>query len=48
MTSAAVIQEILRRFTALRRAELCGDDRHALDVFAPVVPITHAIMLRMP
>ncbi len=49
VTSAEVIQEILHRFTALRRVELgAAMAENALDLFAPVVPITHSIMLRMP
>ena len=47
--SAEVIQEILHRAVALRRA----DDGIALanrtmDLFAPVLPITHALMRRVP
>lgn len=48
-TSAEVIQEILHRFTARREPELGADmARHTLDIFAPVLPITHPVMARMP
>jgi predicted nucleic acid-binding protein len=48
VTSAEVIQEILHRFGALRRPELgSAMARHALDLFAPVLPITHLVMRRM-
>ena len=47
-TSVEVVQEILHRFLALRRAsqgaEIATD---ALDLFAPVLPVTHAVMRRM-
>lgn len=49
VTSAGVIQEILHRFTALRRPEVgAAMARDALDLFAPVLPITDAVMRRMP
>jgi predicted nucleic acid-binding protein len=49
VTSAEVIQEILHRFVALKRPELGADmARHALDLFSPVLPITHPVMRRMP
>jgi predicted nucleic acid-binding protein len=49
MISAEVIQEILHRAVALRRA----DDgialaKRTMDLFAPVLPITHALMRRVP
>jgi len=48
-TSVEVVQEIFHRFLALRRAaqgaEIAND---ALDLFAPVLPVTHAVMRRMP
>lgn len=48
-TSAEVIQEILHRFTAIAQRRPGGQmARHALDLFAPVLPITHAVMQRMP
>jgi predicted nucleic acid-binding protein len=48
-TSTEVIQEILHRAVAMRRA----DDGIALanqviDLFAPVLPITHALIRRVP
>jgi predicted nucleic acid-binding protein len=49
VTSVEVIQEILHRFTALRRPEVGAEmARDALDLFAPVLPVTHAVMRRMP
>lgn len=47
--SAEVIHEILHRSVAIGRTEI-GDRmaRDALDLFDPVVPITHAVMDRMP
>ena len=47
--SAEVIQEILHRFVAIRRPDLGALlARDALDLFAPVLPVTHAVMDRMP
>ena len=47
--SAEVIQEILHRFVAIRRTDVGASiARDALDLFAPVVPITHDVMNRMP
>ena len=47
--SADVIQEILRRFVAIRRPDLGARiARDALDLFDPVLPVTHAVMARMP
>jgi predicted nucleic acid-binding protein len=49
VTSAEVIQEILHRFIAIRRPEIGVAMAHqALDLFAPVLPITHGVMRRMP
>lgn len=49
MISAEVVQEILHRFTALRRPDLGRQmSQAALDLFAPVLPITHAVMARLP
>lgn len=49
VTSAEVVQEILHRFVSLRRAELGRAQAvEALDLFAPVLPITHALMRRVP
>jgi predicted nucleic acid-binding protein len=49
VTSAEVVQEILHRFLAIRRPET-GERmaRDALDLFGPVLPLTHAVMDRMP
>jgi uncharacterized protein len=47
--SAEVVQEILHRFVAIRRPELgAALARHALDLFSPILAITHAVMDRMP
>ncbi len=47
--SAEVVQEILHRFVAIRRPDVGARmARDALDLFAPVLPITHAVMDRMP
>jgi len=47
--SAEVVQEVLHRFVAIRQFELgAALARDALDLFAPVLPITHAVMDRMP
>jgi predicted nucleic acid-binding protein len=47
--SAEVIQEILHRFVAIDRAAVGAQlARDALDLFDPVLPITHAVMVRMP
>lgn len=49
VTSAEVVQEILHRFTALRLPELGVQMASAcLDLFSPVLPVTHAVMARMP
>ena len=49
MTSVEVVQELLHRFIAIRRVEigrqLASD---AMDTFAPVLPISHALMRRVP
>lgn len=47
--SVEVVQEILHRFVAIRRPELGARiARDALDLFAPVLSITHGVMHRMP
>lgn len=48
-TSVEVVQEVLHRFISLRR-QADGADlaRRTLDLFAPVIPITHAAMRRVP
>jgi predicted nucleic acid-binding protein len=47
--SVEVVQEIIHRFLAVQRpalgASIAGD---TLDLFAPVLPITHATMRRVP
>jgi predicted nucleic acid-binding protein len=47
--SVEVIQEILHRFTSVRRVDVGqAQARDAMDFFAPVLPITHALMRRVP
>ncbi len=47
--SAEVVQELLHRFVAIRRPEVGARmARDALDLFAPVLPVTHGVMDRMP
>lgn len=49
VTSAEVIQEMVHRYTAIgRRAEGAELASRSLDLFAPVLPITHALMRRVP
>jgi predicted nucleic acid-binding protein len=48
-TSVEVIQEIGHRYVSIRRPELAHELTAAtLDLFAPVLPITHAVMRRVP
>lgn len=47
--SVEVIQEILHRFVSIRRPEMGqAQASEAMDFFAPVLPITHALMRRVP
>ena len=47
--SVEVVQEILHRFISLRRPEIgIAQAAQAMDFFAPVLPITHALMRRVP
>ena len=47
--SVEVIQEILHRFISIRRPEMGRAQAvEAMDMFAPVLPITHALMRRVP
>lgn len=49
MISAEVIQEILHRFISIRRPDMGRAQAiEALDIFAPVLPMTHALMRRVP
>lgn len=49
VVSIEVVQEIIHRFMALRRPEQGASiARDTLDLFAPVLPVTHAVMRRMP
>ena len=48
-TSVEVVQEIFHRFLAIRRPEVgAAMARQVLDAFAPVLPITHSVMRRVP
>lgn len=48
-TSTEVVQEIAHRFLAIRRPEIARQlSTDVLDLFAPVLPITHALMRRVP
>jgi predicted nucleic acid-binding protein len=47
--SVEVVQEIVHRFLALRRPEIGIEmAQYALDLFAPVLPVTHGVMRRVP
>lgn len=49
VTSVEVVQEVIHRFLAVRRPDLgIAMAQQALDLFAPVLPVTHAVMRRMP
>jgi predicted nucleic acid-binding protein len=49
VTSVEVVQEILHRFTAIRLPDTgAAMAEETLDLFAPVLPVTHAVMQRMP
>ena len=48
-TSVEVVQEILHRYVSIKRADTgIAMAREVLDVFAPVLPLTHAVMRRLP
>lgn len=47
--STEVVQEILHRYLAIRQPEVAvAMAGVALSLFAPVLPITHALMRRVP
>lgn len=49
VTSVEVVQEILHRFISIKRPDVgIRVANLTMDVFAPVLPITHAIMRRVP
>ncbi len=49
VTSIEVVQEIAHRFLSVRRPEIAARlATDVLDLFAPVLPITHALMRRLP
>lgn len=48
-TSVEVVQEILHRYRAIGRPDgAVALAERTLDMFAPVLPITHALMRRVP
>jgi predicted nucleic acid-binding protein len=49
VTSSEVIQEIVHRYLSVRRPDMAIRVAElSMDLFAPVVPITHALMRRVP
>jgi uncharacterized protein len=49
VTSVEVIQEIFHRFLSVRRPDMArAQATEALDLFAPVLLLTHALMRRVP
>ena len=48
-TSVEVVQELMHRYISIGRPEAARTmATDALDLFAPVLPITHAVMRRVP
>lgn len=48
-TSVEVVQEIVHRYLSIRRADVASRvARRTQDIFAPVLPISHALMRRVP
>ncbi len=48
-TSTEVVQEVLHRFLSINRPDIARSlASSTLDTFAPVLPITHALMRRVP
>jgi predicted nucleic acid-binding protein len=49
VTSAEVVQEVVHRFLSVKRPEYARQlATDVLDLFAPVLPITHVLMRRVP
>ena len=49
VTSTEVVQEIVHRFIAIRRPDIAGSmAKRTMDTFTPVIPMTHALMRRVP
>jgi len=47
--SVEVVQEVVHRYLAIRRPDLAVTGATAaMDLFAPVLPITHFVMRRVP
>jgi hypothetical protein len=47
--SVEVVQEIVHRYLAIRRPDLAVTGATAaMDLFAPVLPLTHSVMRRIP
>ncbi len=48
-TSVEVIQEIVRRYISIGRPDAAGAlASETLDLFSPVLPVSHALMRRVP
>jgi hypothetical protein len=48
-TSTEVVQEVLHRFLSINRPDIARSlAASTLDTFAPVLPVTHALMRRVP
>lgn len=49
VTSTEVVREIAHRFMSVRRPDIARQlATDVLDLFAPVLPVTHALMRRVP
>jgi predicted nucleic acid-binding protein len=49
VTSTEVVQEIVHRFMAIKQPEVAAAmARRTLETFAPVIPMTHALLRRVP
>jgi predicted nucleic acid-binding protein len=49
VTSSEVVQEVLHRYLSIRQATVgVGVARDILIAFAPVLPVTHEVMTRIP
>jgi len=48
-TSVEVVQELFHRYLSLRRPDIATRlAEQTMDIFAPVLPVTHAVMRRVP
>jgi predicted nucleic acid-binding protein len=49
VTSVEVVQEIIHRFLSIRQPEIgLRLARTTMDTFAPILPVTHALLRRVP